>query len=48
VPILPLVNSLEFIQNKKQWGYPFRFGLFEINEHDFNIIAQQMLQQETV
>jgi len=48
VSILPLVNELEFIQNKKQWGYPFRFGFFEINEHDFNLIAKQMLQQAVV
>lgn len=47
-PIAPLIDKLEFIHNKKQWGYPFRFGFFEINGHDFNIIAQQMLQQETV
>lgn len=47
-PIVPLIDKLDFIQNKKQWGYPFRFGFFEINEHDFNVIAQQMLQQEAV
>lgn len=41
--ILPLINDLEFIQNKKSWGYPFRFGFFEINEHDFNLIAGKML-----
>ena len=29
--ILPLINDLNFIQNKKSWGYPFRFGFFEIN-----------------
>lgn len=48
VSILPLINQLEFIQNKKSWGYPFRFGFFEINEHDFNLISQQMLKQEYV
>jgi len=48
VSILPLVNQLEFIQNKKQWGYPFRFGFFEINGHDFDIIASGMLQHTTV
>lgn len=44
VSILPLIDKLEFIQNKKQWGYPFRYGFFEINEHDFNLIAGKMLQ----
>lgn len=42
--ILPLINDLDFIQNKKSWGYPFRFGFFEINQHDFDLISTQMLQ----
>lgn len=44
VSILPLINELEFIQNKQSWGYPFRFGFFEINKHDFDLISTQMLQ----
>ena len=32
VSILPLIPELEFIPNKKSWGYPFRFGFFEINQ----------------
>ena len=43
--ILPLINDLNFIQNKKSWGYPFRFGFFEIDQHDFNLISAQMLQE---
>ena len=46
VSILPLINDLDFIQNKKSWGYPFRFGFFEIKEHDFNLILSLMLQEE--
>ncbi|WP_259014213.1 EVE domain-containing protein [Emticicia fluvialis] len=46
--ILPLINDLDFIQNKKSWGYPFRFGFFEINHHDFNLISSQMLQHHHV
>ena len=42
--ILPLIDDLDFIQNKKSWGYPFRFGFFEINPHDFHLISSQMLQ----
>ncbi len=42
VSILPLISDLEFILNKKSWGYPFRFGFFEINENDFNLIASKM------
>lgn len=46
VSILPLINDLDFIQNKKSWGYPFRFGFFEIKEHDFNLISSLMIQEE--
>jgi hypothetical protein len=45
--IIPLINDLEFIPNKKSWGYPFRFGFLEINEKDFNLITSKMLQNET-
>src|SRR5438132_14109096 len=44
IPILPLVTDLEFIQNKKSWGYPFRFGFFEIPEGDFTLIRKNMLK----
>lgn len=44
--ILPLINDLEFIQNKKSWGFPFRFGFFEIKEGDFNLIISKMLKNE--
>jgi hypothetical protein len=37
---------LDFIKNKKAWGYPFRFGFFEISENDFNRITEKMLQHE--
>ncbi|MDJ1481194.1 EVE domain-containing protein [Cytophagaceae bacterium YF14B1] len=43
--ILPLIDQLNFIQNKVQWGYPFRFGFLEIQEHDFRLIASQMLEE---
>jgi len=46
--ILPLILRLDFIQNKKQWGYPFRYGFFEINGHDFDVISSQMLQHTAV
>lgn len=41
-PILPLIPQLEFITDKKHWGYPFRFGFFEISENDFTLIASKM------
>lgn len=46
VSILPLIPELNFINNKKSWGYPFRFGFFEINPHDFELISSQMLQKD--
>ncbi|HEY8182053.1 MAG TPA: EVE domain-containing protein [Thermoanaerobaculia bacterium] len=41
-PIQPLIEQLEFITNKKSWGFPFRRGLFEIGEADFTAIARAM------
>lgn len=48
ISILPLIVDLDFIQNKTSWGYPFRFGFFEINQHDFDLISSQMLQKQYV
>jgi len=46
IRILPLIPALEFIPDKKRWGYPFRFGFFEIGEHDFRIISNEMLKNK--
>lgn len=43
ISILHLINDLQFIPNKKSWGYPFRYGFFEINQYDFDLISNQML-----
>lgn len=40
--IKPLIDELGFIQDKRQWGYPFRRGLFEIPREDFECIARAM------
>lgn len=45
ISIQPLIHALDFIPNKQIWGYPFRFGFFEINQHDFELISNQMLQK---
>lgn len=42
VPILPLIEDLEFIKDKKYWGYNFRYGFLEIGEKDFNFIQSKM------
>jgi hypothetical protein len=44
-PIRPLIDSLDFIQDKTHWGYKFRFGLFEIEEKDFQLIKGAMIKK---
>src|SRR5580698_940288 len=46
ISILPLINDLQFIQKKQSWGYSFRFGFFEINKHDYDLISSQMLSKK--
>lgn len=41
-PIAPLLQALEFTRGRTNWGYQMRFGLFEINAHDFGVIAEAM------
>ena len=41
-PILPLLDDLEFVVNRQRWGYKFRLGLFEVNDHDMRLIARAM------
>ena len=41
-PIKPLIEELGFIEDKQQWGFPFRRGLFEISGEDFHHIALAM------
>jgi predicted RNA-binding protein len=36
--IIPLIPNLDFIKNKRNWGYVFRFGLLEIQQSDFELI----------
>lgn len=42
ISILPFIDSLTFIQDKKKWGFPFRRGCFRISEGDFHLIAVEM------
>jgi hypothetical protein len=41
-PIRPLIDSLNFIDNKQRWGYKFRFGVFRIDDHDLEVIRTAM------
>jgi predicted RNA-binding protein len=42
VAIRPLIDKLDFIEDKQRWGYKFRFGFFEITQADFEFIAWEM------
>jgi hypothetical protein len=44
--IQPLLESLDFIRNKKSWGIVFRRGFFEIERSDFVKIAKAMRVSE--
>lgn len=41
-PVRPLLGDLSFIKDKEKWGFPFRRGLFEIDQRDFKLIARAM------
>lgn len=40
--IRPLIDSLEFIEDKTHWGYRFRFGVIKISERDFKTIKKAL------
>jgi len=40
--ILPLIDRMTFLRNKKSWGFVFRFGFFEIPKVDFETISKEM------
>lgn len=41
-PIAPLVGQLHFCLAQPNWGARMRFGFFEIDAHDMDLIAQAM------
>jgi EVE domain len=43
-PIRPLLDELNFVEDKTRWGYRFRFGVFEIDEHDFEVLRSAMTE----
>lgn len=40
--ILPLIDHLDFVEGPKRWGAKFRFGLFDVSDHDIHLIAGAM------
>ena len=43
-PIAPLLDQLQFSAGRKNWGYQLRFGLFEISDHDMQLISAAMAE----
>ncbi|QII72322.1 EVE domain-containing protein [Apibacter sp. B2966] len=43
VSIHDLLNDLDFTKGILKWGYKFRYGHFELSEHDFKLISYNML-----
>lgn len=41
-PIRPLLDRLDFIEDKGRWGYKFRFGVFRIDDADRETIRSAM------
>ncbi|OBG97814.1 EVE domain-containing protein [Mycobacterium sp. E136] len=41
-PIRPLLEHLDFIEDKVRWGYKFRFGVFKIGDDDLEVIRSAM------
>ncbi|MCC2096286.1 MAG: EVE domain-containing protein [Hyphomicrobiales bacterium] len=40
--IRPLIDRLSFLRDKRNWAYPFRFGLLQVSRPDFELIAEAM------
>jgi hypothetical protein len=41
-PVRPLGDDLALVVDKSRWGYRFRAGVFQIDEHDFGVIRSAM------
>ena len=41
-PIAPLLDALDFVEDRRHWGQKFRYGLFEVSSGDMARIAQAM------
>lgn len=40
--IKPLIDDLNFITNKTNWGFRFHLGMFEIGQEDFDLLKKAM------
>ena len=41
-PVRPLLERLHLTQGKPSWGYVFRRGVVEIDEHDLSVLREAM------
>jgi EVE domain len=41
-PARPLLGCLSFARDNRSWGYQLRFGMFQIEDEDMEIIASAM------
>jgi hypothetical protein len=41
-PIAPLLDALDFVEDRQRWGYKFRFGLFAVGDADMRRILCAM------
>jgi predicted RNA-binding protein len=41
VRIEPLINELDFIRDKRSWGFTFKYGIVEIEKYDFKNILEK-------
>lgn len=41
-PIAPLLDALDFVEDRQRWGAKFRFGLLQVSTHDMRVIARAM------
>ncbi|UJW80083.1 EVE domain-containing protein [Hydrogenophaga sp. SL48] len=41
-PIAPLLDGLDFVEDRQRWGHKLRFGLFEVSSDDMRRIARAM------
>ncbi|MGB3501278.1 MAG: EVE domain-containing protein [Mesorhizobium sp.] len=46
-PIRPLLDRLDLTAGKPNWGAPFRYGVIEISDRDFQTIAHAMISHPT-
>ena len=46
-PIVPLLATLDFVEDRQRWGYKFRFGLFNVCAADMQRIAHAMRADTT-